>query len=213
MNILKSVAHAFTLTAALSLASLAHAAATTVFVADFEGDLSAWTERDPGAPTGQIVADPLNAGHGQVLNFQRTGSSGTLFTADAVTSNSGWFQLNFEYLGLPIKNGPTDDLGGYIGAITQVSGQGLWVGGTGAHPAPLDLVDDGQWHSYTYTFKSDWGPSLRVMIEDWDGSVAQVAGDAFFDNISLRAVPEPTSLALVGLALAAMGASAKRRKA
>ena len=131
----KSIAQAFTLTAALSLASLAQAAVvTTAFVDDFEGDLSAWTERDPGAPTGQIVTDPLGAGHGQVLNFQRTGSSGTLFTTDAVTSNSGWFQLNFEYLGLPIKNGPTDDLGGYIGAITQISGQGLWVRRHGCAP-------------------------------------------------------------------------------
>lgn len=196
---------------ALSMATWAHAAPLTMMSADFEGDLSAWTERTPGNPSGLIVADPLASGRGNVLTFQQVGSSGTLFSNEAVTSGNGKFMLSFDYLGLMTRGGIAGDLGGYIGVVTGIDGSGLWVGGTGAYPTALNLVDDGEWHSYSFTFTSQWGATLRVMAEDWDGS-GNVARNVYFDNISLQAVPEPTSLALVGLALAAVGASTKRRK-
>lgn len=210
MNVITTTTRALGFVAALSLATWAQASPLTMFAADFEGDLSGWTEREPANPSGLLVADPVNAGHGQVLTFQRAGSSGTLFSSDAVLSNSGKFTLSFDYLGLFADKGDSSDLGGYIGIVNGIDGAGLWLGGTGVYATPIDLIDDGEWHSYSMTFISEWGSSLRVVLEDWDGSGAFV-GDAFFDNISLQAVPEPTSLALVGLALFAVGATAKRR--
>lgn len=197
---------------ALSLATWAQASPLSLMSADFEGDLSAWTERDPLNPTAAIVADPLASGRGQVLTFQRVGSSGTLFSSEAVTSVGGKFVLTFDYLGLMGQNGGTPgDLGGYIGVVTGMDGTGLWVGGTGAQVTPLNLIDDGEWHSYSYIFTAEWSDTVRVMAQDWDGSGA-VANNVYFDNIKLEAIPEPTSLALVGLALAAAGLGSKRRK-
>ena len=97
----------------------------------------------------------------------------------------------------------------------------LWVGGTSAlSPTPIEMIDDGQWRSYSYTFTSPaWlGTPIRVMLEDWIGS-GVITNDAFFDNVVLRDsarsannnVPEPGSLALVGVALVAGAAVTRRR--
>lgn len=201
----------FGFVAALSLATFAQASPLQLLTADFETGLAGWTERDPLNPTGLVVADPLSSGRGQVLTFQRVGSSGTLFSVPMISSSS-MFTLTFDYLGLAKQGSVAGDLGGYIGVVNGIDGAGLWVGGTGAQATPINLIDDGQWHTYSYTFTSQWGNSLLVMVEDWDGS-GRTFQDAYFDNISFAAIPEPTSLALVGLALAAVGVSSKRRKA
>ncbi len=206
-----STTRTLTAIATLSLATLAQA---SVITADFEVDLSGWSERNPAAPTGDIVFDPLNPAN-MVLTFQRLGSNGTLFSTGTATSSSGMYTLSFDYLGLKGAGGTAGDLGGYIGVVpTQGHWNLEWLAGTGAQATPLDLIDDGLWRTYTITFSSIWN-SLSVAVQDWDnsGPLAQATRDVYFDNISLSAatVPEPTSMALVGLALLAAGATAKRK--
>jgi PEP-CTERM motif len=209
------------LACALGAAGLAQAAVMPLQVwslgADFENGLGAWFDRNPTSPDALIVSDPLRPGN-HVLAFDRLMGSGSVFTNQAV-STTGSYTLSFDYLGLPGLGGVAGNLGGYIGvSVGGHASTQYWVGGTGSYQTPLALIDDGQWHSYSYTFSVGWGQPVRVMVEDWDGS-GGVARDAFFDNISLRdssiaapsfaqgaSVPEPGSLALVALALAGVAA-------
>ncbi len=221
MNIRLAV-RALTLLAALSAASLAQAATVNVFSAGFESGLSAWFDRNAASPDAAVFDDPLRPGN-HVLGFNQIMGSGSIFSNDQVIS-SGGYTLSFDYLGVAKPGGNAGDRGGYIGVSIGGNGSSqYWVGGTSNnYGTPVNLIDDGTWHSYSYTFNSPIGQPIRVMVEDWDGS-GGVAGDAFFDNIALRdssvaapvialgsTVPEPTSLALVALALLCTGLGAAR---
>jgi hypothetical protein len=223
MNI-RHTARALTLLATLSAASLAQAwnVPVSVFSAGFEDGLSAWFDRNPSSPDAAVFDDPLRPGN-HVLGFNRTMGSGSVFS-NAQVASTGSYTLSFDYLGVAKPGGVAGDRGGYIGVSVGGNGSSqYWVGGTSNnYGTPLNLIDDGAWHSYSYTFNSPIGQSIRVMVEDWDGS-GGVAGDAFFDNIVLRdssvaaprvplgeSVPEPTSLALASLALALGGLGAAR---
>jgi hypothetical protein len=213
---------ALTLSAALSAASLAQAATVNVFSSGFESGLSAWVDRYPASPDAAVFDDPLRPGN-HVLGFNRTVGGGSLFSTAAVSS-SGSYTLSFDYLGRPGLGGVAGDLGGFIGVSSGLFGSSeMWLAGTRSFPGlQVDLLDDGLWHSYSITFTSTIGSLLHVKAEDFDGS-GGVAGDAFFDNVVLRdssvaapvvalgqAVPEPTSLALVALALLCTGLGAAR---
>ena len=50
-----------------------------------------------------------------------------------------------------------------------------------------------------------------MMLEDFSGGAGRVAGDAYFDNVKLEAVPEPATLLLVGSGLTGL-ALRRRRK-
>ena len=158
-------------------------------------------------------SDPLNSAN-KVLTFQVPFFAGSIFSNDTVASPSGSYTMSFDYLGLARRFSTAGDLGGYIGVSSPNKLDQLWMGGTGSWATPLNLIDDGAWHSYTYTFNAPgWLTTpLRLMIEDWIGS-GLITGDAYFDNVQLRSnpIPEPTSLALVGLALAAASVVSRRR--
>lgn len=209
------------ITLALALSTGAQATVVSAFAENFEGSLSAWTQRDASHPDGVIVADPLRTGN-HVLAFSRTMGSGSLFSTDLVKSN-GDFTFAFDYLGLARPGSVAGDIGGYLGVSKGFNGSNqYWLAGTGSYNTPIDLIDDGQWHSYSITFHSPIGQPVRLMLEDWDGSNG-VAGDAYFDNLRLNdsrvaaaaftnAVPEPTVFALLGIAALAAGLASRRRR-
>ncbi len=204
---------------ALSAAGSAQAGVISAFSENFEGTLAAWTDRNPSNPEAAIVVDPLRAGN-HALSFNRLGSAGSIYSSDLITS-SGNFTVSFEYLGRPGLGGAANDLGGFFGISQGLPGNHYWVAGTGSYPAPIDLIDDGAWHSYTLTFASTVGQLVHLMYEDYAGS-GGVAGDVYFDNIRFndqnvapapfQSVPEPLSTTLLALGLTALGFS-RRSKA
>ena len=219
----KIAALAVAATLSLTLSSTAHAGLVSAFAENFEASLSGWVQRDASNPDGEIVVDPLNANN-HSLAFTRTMGSGSIFTSDQITSATGKYTFSFDYLGLPRAGSVADDLGGYLGVSEGFHGSSqTWLAGTGSYGTPIALIDDGQWHSYSITFDSPIGQPVRMMLEDWDGSYG-VAGDAYFDNLRLNdadvaaasfanAVPEPGSLALLGVAALAAGLASRRRRA
>ncbi len=224
MNMIKHTrvwARTLCLAASLSLASMAQAAVVNMVFDDFESGLSKWDVRGLLIPHARIVTDPLNAGN-KVLSFDVPFAAGSIFSKDFVNS-TGSYTLSWDYLGRARTFSTAGDLGGYIGVSSANTLAQLWVGGTGSYATPVDLIDDGQWHSYSRTFTAPaaLGSTIRLMMEDWIGS-GFVTRDAFFDNVTLRdssvaapntRIPEPGSLFLVGLAMAAGAVVSRRRPA
>ncbi len=195
----------------VSLSSVG-AFANPVFVDDFEGDLSLWTGKSGGVHHGVIVADPLNAGN-NVLSFTALNSAGDIFTVAAFDLVAGQaYTVSFDYLGLP--NQIPGGSGGFAGLSQGYPGTHMWYYGTNttSGAAPI-LVDDGQWHTYTYGFTAPTtiGSSIHLMFEDFRYSSASVAGDAFFDNVQITTVPVPGAMLLGCLGLGLTGYLRRRR--
>jgi len=221
-----SLAAAAGYVAVVLTAGTAQGAPLSAFSEDFEGTLSQFTDRTPATPQSAIVDDPLRSGN-RVLSFVARGSGGSIFTTEAITT-AGDFTVSFEYLGLGTPGDNDGDLGGFFGISTNYDplNHGVdhyWVAGTGSFPAPIQLIDDGQWRTYTLTFASPIGQPVFLTFEDFEGS-GPVAGDVYFDNIRFNdaqvapaplpnAVPEPASLALFAAAAAAAAFARSRRAA
>ncbi len=175
--------------------------AAIAFSDDFEDDLSQWTGKDGGAHDGILVDDPLRAGN-RVLSFSASNIGGDIFSESPLDLVAGTtYVLSFEYLGLATQGSVEGDLGGFIGLSEGLPGRHRWIFGTEVVSNADDaLIDDGQWRLYSYTFVAPLAmlngggvsSDLRVMLEDFAGSLG-VAGDVYFDNIELRAVPLPAA--------------------
>ena len=190
----------------LLLASTTSAFAIGPFFDDFESGLGQWTGRANGPHSGDLVLDPVGAGHGQVLCFTNFGSGGDTFMSNPITL-AGPVVIGFDYLGLPGLGGVPGDLGGFVGiaytlTATTEGTDLFWLAATqDSYPGLLvNLEDDGTWHHYSFVLDASAIPAFHVMLEDYIGS-GGVTCDAFFDNVSVTPVPEPavTALALLGL--------------
>ena len=175
-------------------------AAETLFSDNFEDPhLSQWVGKGGGAHHGVVVNDPLRPGN-HVRTFTELNWAGDVYgPALPVTPGQSYF-VRFEYLGLldPHSGAHAGNLGGFVGFADDTPGQHRWLAGTaligGAEDDPL--LDNGQWHTYTVRFDpfatfTPQGNAIRVMLEDFLESQG-VAGDAFFDNLSLIVNPDVT---------------------
>jgi hypothetical protein len=186
------------------------------FSDDFESGLGQWTGRGGGPHNGDIVADPLASGHGQVLYFTNLSSGGDTFLSSAI-SLSGPIAVSLDYLGVPGLGGTPGDLGGFLGIVYSLTaateGTDLfWYAGTqDSYPGLLvALVDDGAWHHYSFQLDASAMPPFHLMLEDFVGS-GGVPRDAYFDNISVAPVPEPSAVALCLLSAALLAATRRRQ--
>jgi len=193
---------------ALICAFIAMPARADIFSEDFESGLGAWTGAGGGVHHGQIVDDPLDpsaTNKNQVLNFSELDSSGDIFTsADAFALTPGQsYSISFDYLGLARQGSVAGDFGGYAGLSEGLPGSHMWYYATGSASGAQDvLLDDGQWHRYTYTFTAPISGlnAVHLMFEDFHYS-GGVAGDAYFDNINFVPVPGAVLLGMLGLSV------------
>ncbi len=145
--------------------------------------------------------DPVNLS-AKVLTFTGLQSAGDIFTDDAFSSPNGVFRFSFDYYGDSGKGG------GFAGVSAGFPGSHWWLAGDAGYPGILQsLTNDSSWHHYEIVFIAG---NIHLMFEDFSGGAGRVAGDAYFDNVELEAVPEPASLLLLGAGL--MGLALRRRR-
>lgn len=207
----------------IAMAAGAAPASAALFTDDFESGLGKWqdkgTQTTP-ATNGAVVNDPLNASN-KVLAFRVLDQAGSIFSVQSFAQTAVPYVLSFDYLGYPAAN-PNNALGlGGFAGVGIASGDpcDCWLAGTvkgytGAFGEVTHLVDDGKWRRYSITFLPDQAEltaGFRMMLEDFSGS-GGVPGDAFFDNIELAPVPEPSTYALLIAGLAGLGFVARRRR-
>jgi hypothetical protein len=183
------------------------ASATTVFFDDFEGNLGAW-EGNGSGHTGVIVSDPLDASN-NVLSFTSISSGGDIFTSATFSSPQNQYRISFDYLGTPGLGGVANNLGGFIGYSQDFPGTHNWIAGTSSNSGAADsLVDDGTWQHVQIDFVAGFSP-FHLLVEDYSGS-GGIAGDVYFDNITLVAIPEPSTALLLGFGIVVLGAMSRR---
>lgn len=182
------------------------ASAALVFSDDFEsGMLDAWVGKSLGAHEALIVNDPTDPSN-HAITFESLESAGEIFSAQFFSfADAPTYEVSFDYLGFEKIGSVAGNLGGFIGFSEGTPGTHAWMYGTSSvSGAAPDLIDDGAWRTYSFTVDGatafgGGADGFRLMIEDFSGS-GGVAGDAFFDNITVRAVPSPgaTILAACG---------------
>lgn len=188
-------------------------AGTAIFTENFSNGLGSWTGKNGGGHHAVIVEDPLNPGN-DVLSFTGLNISGDVFTSTLLpVGGYSKVLIEFDYLGLAKSGSVADNFGGFLGISIDLNpGVGAWLAGTEQSAANglgfngIHLVDDGQWHRYSVNIapllSANGISQVHLLLEDWQDA-GGVAGDAFFDNLTVRPEPVPEATGTLLLLLCA----------
>ena len=77
-----------------------------------------------------------------------------------------------------------------------------------AYPAPFSFSSNGKWTQVSFDFGVTSSAPFGIKLEDFTG----VPGDTFFQNISVSAVPETSTWAMMILGFGGLGFMAYRKK-
>jgi hypothetical protein len=159
-------------------------------------------ETPPAGSDGNVLAFSSLVGGGDLLSIFFPVTPGTLY-------------LSFDYFSSGVQGGTGGFIGYEPGDIWLTGDPENAVPYLNGDNTPLNNILVGQWHHIDMSFAYG-GVTLSLQLEQF--TAGSGPGTAYFDNIVVSdtpltsSVPEPSSLALLGLGIAGVAASRLRRR-
>ena len=161
----------------------------------------------------QIVAAP---GGGNALNFRATQAGGDLLSTIIAGSGPGTYNMSFQYFCA------SAECGGYVGLIPgldatstlpSTAGTDQWlIADSNTYFTPFKIINNGGWTNVSFNFKVTSPGAFGLKLEDFNQAGGNIPGDAYFRDLTVSSVPEPSTWAMIILGFVGMGFIARRRK-